>query len=130
MFVLLFFSFEETMFPRFLFTPTVIDATPASRADVEEAGTCAAKESAKVSAEGGMDLRVASHPSEGQAPVDEFPKRTYLQLLRPWTQYPQNKTGFWQYFRRPFFLWGFPNVVIVCCHTPKDNQLYAKRMGS
>ncbi|RKU49500.1 hypothetical protein DL546_008478 [Coniochaeta pulveracea] len=112
-FVLLFFSFEETMFPRFLFTPTVIDATVSSRADVEEAATGAAKDSVKVSGEGGMDLRIASHASGPEGLVDEFPKRTYFQLLRPWIQYRQNKTGFWQYFRRPFFLWGFPNVVIA-----------------
>jgi hypothetical protein len=120
------------MFPRFLFTPSVIDATVTSRSDVEEAGTCAAKESAKVSAEGGMNLPVTSHTSEGQSLIDQFPKRTYLQVLRPWTHYPQNKTGFWQYFRRPFFLWGFPNIVIVGCspQIPFDSHVYVKRKGN
>lgn len=80
-FVLLFFTFEETMFPRFLFTPTIIDATITSLADVEEAGTCVAKDSAKVSAEGGIALPVTSHPTEGQALIDPFPKRTYIQML-------------------------------------------------
>jgi hypothetical protein len=113
-FVLLFFTFEETMFPRFLFRP-VIDAIRTPRADVEDTGKLddPAKDPAKVSTEGKMDLRVTSHASVDQTLIHQFPKRSYLQVLRPWIHYSQNKTGFWQYFRRPFFLWGFPNVVIA-----------------
>lgn len=109
------------MFPRFLFSPSIIHAIRAPRADDKEIGDDAAKDPAKVSTEGDLDLRVASHSSADQALIHQFPKRSYLQVLKPWVYYPQNRTGFWQYFRRPFFLWGFPNVVIVC-HTAKHNH--------
>jgi hypothetical protein len=112
-FVLLFFTFEETMFPRFLFSRTIIHAISAPQAKDKEIGNDTAKDPAKVSSEADLDLRVRSHTSEDRALVPQFPKRPYLQRLKPWTYYPQNRTGFWQYFRRPFFLWGFPNIVIV-----------------
>ncbi|KAJ9143293.1 MFS general substrate transporter [Pleurostoma richardsiae] len=111
-FVLLLLSFEETLFPRFIFSPSIIQAVRAPRADIEDKGD---KETSKISTDGNQDadLRAMSHASVDQALVDQFPKRTYIQTLRPFVRYPQNKTGFWQYFRRPFFLWTFPNVVIA-----------------
>jgi hypothetical protein len=104
------------MFPRFLFSPNIIDAIGAPPADDKESGNDTGKDPAKVSSDGNLDLRVVSHASVDQTLIQQFPKRSYLQILKPWVYYPQNRTGFWQYFRRPFFLWGFPNVVIVCHH--------------
>ena len=110
-FVLLFFSFEETMFPRFLFSPSVIEAVPRYDDTEKDSATDAAKDPAKLSSE--SHLRAVSHVIVDQTLLQKFPKRSYLQKLKPWVHYPENKTRFWQYFRRPFFLWGFPNVVIV-----------------
>jgi hypothetical protein len=115
-FVLLFFSFEETMFPRFLFSSSIIDAVPRYEDTEKVPAVDPVKEPAKLS--GDNDLRVVSHATVDQSLVQRFPKRSYLQKLMPWVYYPENKTGFWQYFRRPFFLWGFPNVVIVCYPLP------------
>ncbi|KAH8903398.1 MFS general substrate transporter [Coniochaeta sp. PMI_546] len=112
-FVLLFFTFEETMFPRFLFSPNIIHAIGAPLADDKEIGNDTTKDPTKVSSDADLDLRVVSRTSADQALIHQFPKRSYLQKLRPWVYYPQNRTGFWQYFRRPFFLWAFPNVVIA-----------------
>ncbi|KAF4447191.1 hypothetical protein F53441_9238 [Fusarium austroafricanum] len=103
------FSFEETLFPRFLFAQPVISTIPASK-DEETAGN--GKPKAAESTEK-KKLELKTYASHNNGIVDDFPKRTYLQTLKPWTRYPQNKTTFWQYFRRPFFLWGFPNVVIA-----------------
>lgn len=112
--MLLFFTFEDTMFPRFLFSPNTINAVRSPRTDAEETGKeDTAKDPAKVSSKGNIDIGVASHVSADQILTNQFPKRPYLQVLKPWQYYPQNKTGFWQYFRRPFFLWAFPNIVIV-----------------
>lgn len=102
---LLFFTFEETLFPRFLFPPpqTVTDAKAADSSGEPGIGLIDGKKEALVTRE----------TSVGQGSIDQFPKRSYLQTLKPWVYYPQNKTTFFQYFRRPFFLWGFPNVVVV-----------------
>jgi hypothetical protein len=115
-FVLLFFSFEETMFPRFLFSSSVIDAVPTYGDAEKDSVTDPAKDPAKLSTE--TNLRAVSHATADQALVQKFPKRSYRQKLRPWVHYPENKTTFMQYFRRPFFLWGFPNVVIVSTWPP------------
>lgn len=101
------FSFEETLFPRFLFASSQSAAAIPAARDEE-----AIEGSSKVD-ERSSNLKLATCISQENGVVDDFPKRTYLQMLKPWTRYPQNKTTFWQYFRRPFFLWGFPNVVIV-----------------
>lgn len=119
-FLLLFFSFEETMFPRFLFSSSTIDAVPRYQDTEKDLAADPAKDPAKSSAD--IDLRTPSHVSADQSLIQRFPKRSYLQKLKPWVHYPENKTGFWQYFRRPFFLWGFPNIVIVR-HTPEPLSL-------
>ncbi|KAH8195192.1 hypothetical protein TruAng_010635 [Truncatella angustata] len=107
-FLLLFFSFEEPLFPRFLLTNSSPHTLGGLPSDVGM--PCAADDTNK-DKHGNGDLRTVTSNSDGF--IDDFPKRTYLQMLRPWTRYPQNKTTYWQYFRRPFFLWGFPNIVIA-----------------
>lgn len=42
-----------------------------------------------------------------------YEERTLLQKLRLWDYQPEDKTTYWQYFKRPFFLFAFPNVVLV-----------------
>lgn len=42
-----------------------------------------------------------------------YEERTILQKLRLWDYQPEDKTTYWQYFKRPFFLFAFPNVVLV-----------------
>ena len=44
---------------------------------------------------------------------DNFPRRTLIERFQPWSFYPEDRTTYWQYFRRPFFLLSFPNVIIV-----------------
>lgn len=42
-----------------------------------------------------------------------LPPRTYLQILIPVHYFKEDPTTFVQYFRRPFVLFSFPNVVLV-----------------
>ncbi|KIW46523.1 uncharacterized protein PV06_02191 [Exophiala oligosperma] len=104
--VLLFLTFEETLFPRFLFgsinggvarTGEPV-STVANAKDVEN--TLTRTES-------------PSEPEVDNALAPQFPKRTYLQKLKPWVYFPEDRTSYWQYFRRPFLLFTFPNVVIA-----------------
>ncbi|KAF5252786.1 hypothetical protein FANTH_2110 [Fusarium anthophilum] len=96
------FSFEETLFSRFLFAG--LQSTPLSSQKDEETAE---------KSTGGKKLDLRAVSSQANGIVDDFPKRSYRQILKPWVKYPQNKTSFWQYFLRPFFLWGLPNVVIA-----------------
>jgi MFS family permease len=105
--VLFVFTFEETLFPRFLF-PYNSAATTVSAADVQTADL-----QNQHDGKGKIGTEARRQQSYRDGFLDEFPKRTYLQMLKPWTRYPQNRTTFWQYFRRPFFLFSFPNIVIV-----------------
>lgn len=104
-FVLFLLTFEETLFPRFLFTSHIVPAIRQSQAanDVETSDK----------ALGEVTASPSSSDSDNGDLVAAFPRRAYVQKLRLWVHYRQNRTTFWQYFRRPFFLWGFPNIVIV-----------------
>lgn len=44
---------------------------------------------------------------------EEIPKRTYLQKLSPVHHFADDKTTWFQYFRRPFYLFAFPNIVLA-----------------
>lgn len=40
------------------------------------------------------------------------PPRTYLQKIAFWHTFPDDRTTWFQYFRRPFYLFAFPNIVL------------------
>lgn len=112
-FVLLFFSFEETMFPRFLFpsaTPEHVEA--AKRSDEEATATSDPDNKDTDDPEAKVEgIQATSSICSGQT-TPSFPKRTYLQTLTLWTYQPEDPTTYWQYFRRPFLLFTFPTALI------------------
>lgn len=114
---LFFLTYEETLFPRFLFSqnlPTV-ESTSAEKqtasleADSSSSGQPVKEDEKDVVLDCEEGIIDPSEPSPS-----EFPKRTWRQKLKLWTYYPQDRTTYWAYFKRPFFLVAFPNVVIVC----------------
>lgn len=109
--VLLFFTFEETMFPRFIFE-TIQGVLPVTEG----------RSSPTESATEGKDVdkkdlgRVTTVRSEAHnVQQRDYPCRTYVQKLKLWVYFPEDKTTYMQYFRRPFALFLFPNVVISGC---------------
>lgn len=112
-FVLLFCSFEETMFPRFLFQSSGPTAAEAATGPAE---------STNQPNEGSENGKAAAQSTTVDAEIGEnfpdIPKRTFSQRLKLWTYYPQDATTWYQYFRRPLFLFAFPNVVIVRLSSP------------
>lgn len=110
--VLLVFSFEETIFPRFLFstqraTTEPGNAEPGSAEPTLRIDQHAPKPDVK-------DPYVAEEAdAEAGEAFPDFPKRTAVQKLKPWTYHPEDPTTWWQYFRRPFALFFFPNILIV-----------------
>lgn len=60
------------------------------------------------------------------------PPRTYWEMLSPIQRFPEDKTTWWQYFRRPFALFFFPNIVLVsslCIHTEDKAILTVLKAG-
>jgi hypothetical protein len=52
-------------------------------------------------------------PTLAQGRTDLLP-RNYLHVLSPIHRWKEDKTTWWQYFRRPFHLFAFPNIIMVC----------------
>lgn len=101
--LLLLFTFEETLFPRFLFPRLSPLHQDQQRRHESAAGAVINHSSEK-------------NPSPSEAEVDpapDFPKRTLLQRVKPYTFFHQDRTTYWSYFVRPFFLFRFPNIVIA-----------------
>ena len=102
--MLLFFLFEETLFPRYLFNNSAVahqlneqsepDSSPGKAVDLKQA-----------------EVAIAY---SNTSPVSSLPSpRTITEKLRLWVYFPEDRTTYWQYFRRPFVLFTFPNVVIA-----------------
>ncbi|PYH97085.1 MFS transporter [Aspergillus ellipticus CBS 707.79] len=105
--ILLFiFTFDDTMFPRYRFSGRM-PFQPSKAAD--EAAQTDPSTDEKVSKSEPPVSVVASH---GTGEID-MPPRTYLQKMSLVHCFSDDKTTWFQYFRRPFFLFGFPNIVLA-----------------
>ncbi|KAI9733656.1 MAG: hypothetical protein M1834_003258 [Cirrosporium novae-zelandiae] len=121
--LLFIFSFEETLFPRFLFSsevPVIIGRTSQdsdeSTRELHNGKTAKGGDiasTAPLGNENDSSNAPQAQPDSYWTSSDKFPKRSYAELLKLWTYYPQNRTTFWQYFRRPFLLATFPNIIIA-----------------
>jgi MFS family permease len=108
-FLLILGGFEETMFPRFLFDKR--DELP-----ITEHGVVVNDMGKPANEEDGKKGLAPTHTAASERVGEVHPgyeKRTLMQKLRPWDYQPEDKTTYWQYFKRPFFLFAFPNVVLV-----------------
>jgi hypothetical protein len=107
----LFFTFEETLFPRFIFEKIqgVLPVVQGRASPVES--HINGKNLDKKDLNHVTTVQ-SEHPNLQQR---DFPRRTYAQKLRLWVYFPEDKTTYFQYFRRPFALFLFPNVVISGC---------------
>ncbi|KAL1586898.1 hypothetical protein WHR41_04094 [Cladosporium halotolerans] len=110
-FLLILAGFEETMFPRFLFDQR--DELPRT----EHGAVMDDHSQDTVEDDGKKGLE----PSQSSSAVSEragevlpgYERRTMLQRLKLWNYQPEDKTTYWEYFRRPSFLFAFPNVVLA-----------------
>jgi hypothetical protein len=103
-FLLFLFTFEETLFPRNHILSASASVHSASEPELLDTSSDAQSDKSPA-----KPTTVVSVPVD----IDEFPARTYAQKFKVWTIFPQDKTTYWQYLQRPFFLWNFPNVIIV-----------------
>ena len=97
------------MFPRFLFDKR--DELPITEHE-EVLGDISKPTDEEDGKKGLAPTHTAASERAGEI-LPGYEERTYLQKLRLWDYQPEDKTTYWQYFKRPFFLFAFPNVVLV-----------------
>ena len=109
--VLLSFTFEETLFPRFIFEK-IHGVLPSLEGRVSPVQSSTDDKDLD-----GKDLNRFTTVQSDTPNLQQrdFPRRTYAQKLKLWVYFPEDKTTYFQYFRRPFALFLFPNVVISGC---------------
>ncbi|KAJ5768345.1 hypothetical protein N7533_000928 [Penicillium manginii] len=96
--ILLFiFTFDDTMFPRYRFN---------SFSDTNPTGP---NEDMKKESELGPSISELASDGDGE----EIPPRTYRQKIALVHRFADDKTTWFQYFRRPFYLFAFPNIVLA-----------------
>ncbi|KAH8672564.1 hypothetical protein BGZ60DRAFT_526872 [Tricladium varicosporioides] len=86
----------KTLFPRFLFSNLGIAGNSKTEPEL-----------------GSNKKSVYSSTVADESKTNDFPKRTAIQRLELWSYIVGDHTTYWQYFRRPFFLLSFPDVIIA-----------------
>ncbi|KAJ5288986.1 hypothetical protein N7478_002016 [Penicillium angulare] len=102
--ILLFiFTFDDTMFPRYRFNGIPIiesaDTVKPTKSDVE------------AKTDNSLENEVSETGSTTMG--EEIPPRTYRQKIALVHYYEDDHTTWLQYFRRPFYLFAFPNIVLA-----------------
>lgn len=106
MIILFIFTFDDTMFPRSRFTdPMHGRLSRSSDADKEF----------KLETEGEdkQDSVVRGMNSNSVGDGEDMPPRTYRQQIAIVHYFADDQTTWFQYFRRPFYLFAFPNIVLA-----------------
>ena len=101
--ILLFiFTFDDTMFPRYLFNTTLPNGSSQSEpSDTQNEGEKNTKLEPPVS-------EVSSH-----GVGEDITQRTYWQKVALVHYFAEDHTTWFQYCRRPFYLFAFPNIVLA-----------------
>lgn len=105
--LVLLISIEETLFPRFLFSrtigvlPTIEDQANKNLPDAKDPESKRPDDAVSVE----VDLPVQR----------DLPRRTYIQQMKLFVYFPEDRTTYMQCFFPPFILFLFPNVVIAGC---------------
>lgn len=96
------------MFPRYRFN-SFVSPNPATIKEIREQGEHQARE--KISQSKSNDNPVVRIESSNVG--EDITPRTYKQQLTLIHYYPDDQTTWFQYFRRPFYLFAFPNIVLA-----------------
>ncbi|KAJ5639468.1 uncharacterized protein N7484_007330 [Penicillium longicatenatum] len=100
--ILFVFTFDDTMFPRYRFkTPRHERSEPMERA------------ADGVESEKKTGLESPITEVESNSLGEDITTRTYLQKIALVHYFADDHTTWFQYFRRPFYLFAFPNIVLA-----------------
>ncbi|ODM16411.1 hypothetical protein SI65_07918 [Aspergillus cristatus] len=104
--ILLFiFTFDDTMFPRYRFRNQT-STEPSKHEKTAQPSPTKDEKDQKPD----PNLTITASHSAGEI---SMPPRTYLQQLAPIHYFKDDQTTWFQYFRRPFYLFLFPNIVLA-----------------
>ena len=101
------------MFPRFLFDKLAELPNAEHGAVIDDMSKPADEKDGK---KGLTPTHTAASERAGEV-LPGYEERTFMQKLKLWDYQPEDMTTYWQYFKRPFFLFAFPNVVLVCYYS-------------
>ncbi|KAL4900475.1 hypothetical protein BDW74DRAFT_182806 [Aspergillus multicolor] len=108
--VLLFvFTMDDSLFPRHALGRSSTTGQQISP-EPQSTSTHQAIDEAEIKKEPSTDL--TRQPTVEQGRTDLLP-RSYLEVLSPIHRWKEDKTTWWQYFRRPFHLFAFPNIIMA-----------------
>lgn len=114
-FVLFVFTFQETLFPRFLFERGEHSKflEQMKSGEVEYLDDSPQTSTHLLDRKENIEVDLTDGVSEYEIPnAQDFPAPSWGKIVTKWwVYYPQDKTTFWQYFRRPFILFTFPNIL-------------------
>lgn len=106
--MLFIFTFDDTMFPRYRFgntsPPQESKPDPTNNSDDSQPNEGDKKEATAT------PLSTTETNAAGEV---DMPPRTYLQKAAPVHYFSDDQTTWFQYFRRPFYLFAFPNIVLA-----------------
>lgn len=103
MIIFFIFTFDDTMFPRYrfnsaLFTEGLVPEIPPKGDD-------------KCEKHAGTESPTSDIAISGS--IEQIPARSYRQKLALVHYFADDQTTWFQYFRRPFYLFAFPNIVLA-----------------
>ncbi|RDW64469.1 putative MFS transporter [Aspergillus mulundensis] len=107
--ILFIFTMDDTLFPRHALISSNAARQQPSAAPPSTTDPYAADDS---ETKKGPTTDLTRQPTVGQGRTDLLP-RSYLQVLSPIHRWKEDKTTWWQYFRRPFHLFAFPNIIMA-----------------
>lgn len=115
--LLFIFTFEETLFPRFLFERAehtdYIKEVKSNQIEIANSTNEQLNSAEKEKACAIISQLEETQSYEAPNP-DNYPARSYLEMVKDcWIYYPEDETTYWQYFRRPFILFTFPNILFA-----------------
>lgn len=101
--MLFIFTFDDTMFPRYRF-----DSAPHIGASLAKENN---EDQTEAEKETQLEPPVCEVTSNGTG--EDITPRTYRQKLALVHYFSDDETTWFQYFRRPFYLFAFPNIVLA-----------------
>ncbi|OKL63069.1 hypothetical protein UA08_01279 [Talaromyces atroroseus] len=105
--LLFIFTFDDSFFPRHVLGGTRTISTPsATQPECNDQDVSIGKLQEKETPK-----NLARQVTTSEGVMDLLP-RNYWHVLAPIHRFKQDKTTWWQYFRRPFYLFLFPNIVV------------------
>lgn len=126
MVVLFVFTFDDSLFPRYALdrARTAVSQTNAVSQEYRDTHNQPTGDTKK---------EPSIEPLDRQTTVNDggvdFLPRNYWHVLAPVHYFKEDKTTCWQYFRRPFHLFAFPNILIVCVYLSVNCKLTAIQAG-